>query len=139
MVWKLLSGLFHVGNVGGALVSEYATKKKSERLYAERLEEYAYWVDLELEKEIRAYVSDPANHDEVWDTLEKYKRQHRAEIVARYEAHKWHNIWDQFVDGTRKRIAPNSANENLATACMMDMEGKKPKYLADYHKSRPLW
>ena len=139
MVWELLSGIFHVGNVGVHLLGEYGDKKKAERLRAIREEEYKTWLDPELEKKTRAYVSDYRNHDEVWDALEDYFKKNRASIKARYEARKWFNIWEHFVDGKRKNIAPNSGNENLATACMMDMQGKQPEYLAKVHRSEPLW
>lgn len=147
MVWKILSGLFHVGNVGGALASEYVTKKKSERLHEERTQLYYSWLDPELEARTRAYVSNPKNHDKVWDELREYRRTHRAlleakkraDITAGFKKEGWQTIWEMLFEKEGYRITPNSALENLATACYMDMEDKKPKYLADHYRTKPLW
>jgi len=139
MVWELLTGIFHVGNVGGHLLIEYGNRKRAERLMAEREAEYQTWLDPVLEKKTREYVRDPANHDELWDTLETYYKKHRNEIDARYKARQWFNIWECFVNGKRKHIRYNSGDENLATACLMDMQGKQPEYLAEVHRTSPLW
>ena len=139
MVWEILCGIFHVGNVGKHLIADHVTKARTQQLLAARQAEYLTWLDPELEVKTRAYVSDHRNHNEVWDTLESYLSENRGVIKVRYESRKWFNIWEYFVDGDRKVILPNSGNENLATACMMDMQGKQPKYLAEVHRTEPLW
>ena len=133
MVWEILSTMFHAGNIGGRLLAEKAKQRRCQELHEQRLRDYESWLDPALEAKTRKYISDPKNFDEVWDKLEKYKREHRAEIERKHGHERWH-IW-MFVDGTRP---PIRSNENVITACLMDMVGKKPKYLADYERSLPL-